>query len=146
IPPHHYEKRVFIAHPSLFLFSSSYPLDQILGVVEGKMSSVALENRGSYGLIIRPEGQVNIHWLSEAEFTFFSSVSKGIPLGEILEKMEERKFDFQEILSFSLKNRVFSDYILKGFQVAGQAPKGEPDERILIRDRGQIPLGNAPGT
>jgi len=36
--------------------------------------------------------------------------------------------------------------ILKGFQVAGQAPKGEPDERILIRDRGRIPTGNAPGT
>ncbi len=34
--------------------------------------------------------------------------------------------------------------ILKGFQVAGQAPKGEPDERILIRDRGRIPKGNAP--
>jgi hypothetical protein len=112
IPPHLYEKLIFIAHPSLFLFSSPHPLDQILKVVEEKVPSVALENRGSYALIIRQEGQVNFHWLSEAEFTFFSSVSKGIPLGEILEKMEEREFDFQEILSFSLKNRVFSDYIL----------------------------------
>ena len=110
ISPHHYERLVFIAHPSLFLFNSPYPLDQVLEVVEEKVPSVALENRGSYALIIRQEGRVNIYWLSEAEFTFFSTVSKGIPLGEILEKMAKRKFDFQEILSFSLKNRVFSEY------------------------------------
>jgi hypothetical protein len=110
IPPHHYERLVFTAHPSLFLFSSPHPLDQVLEVVEGKVLSVALENRTSYALIIRQEGQGNIYWLSEDAFTFFSSVLKGISLGEILEKMEERKFDFQETLSFSLKNRVFSGY------------------------------------
>ncbi len=111
IPPHLYERLVFIAHPSLFLFSSPYPLDQVLEVVEEKVPSVVLEHRGSYALIIRQEGQVNTYWLSEAEFTFFSFVSKGIPLGEVLEKIGERKFDFQEILSFSLKNGVFSDYM-----------------------------------
>ena len=110
IPPDLYEGLILRVHPSLFLFASSHPLDQILEVVEERALSVALENRGSYALIIRQKGQVNIHWLSEAEFTFFSTVSKGIPLGEILEKMGERKFDFQEILSFSLKNEVFSDY------------------------------------
>jgi hypothetical protein len=110
IPPHHYEKLIFIAHPSLFLFSSSHPLDQILEVVEGKVPSAALENRGSYALIVKQEGQVNIQWLSEVEFTFFSYLSKRIPLGEILKKMKERKFNFQEILFFSLKNGVFSDY------------------------------------
>lgn len=112
IPPHHYERLVFITRPSLFLLSSPYPLDQVLEVVEGKVPSVALENRSSYALIIKQEGQVNIHWLSEAEFTFFSYVLKGIPLGEILEKMGERKFNFQEIFSFSLKNEVFSEYRL----------------------------------
>lgn len=111
ILPHHYEKLVFIPHPSLFLFSSSHPLDQILEVVEERTSSVALENRDSYALIIRQEGRVNIHWLSEAEFTFFSYLSKGIPLGEILRKMKETKFNFQEILFFSLKKGLFSDYI-----------------------------------
>lgn len=110
IPPHHYEKLVFIAPPSLFLYASSHPLDQILEVVEEKVSSVTLENRGSYALIIRQEGRVNIHWLSEAEFTFFSYVSKGIPLGKILEKVKGKKFNFQEILSFSLKNGIFLGY------------------------------------
>ncbi|MBX9621265.1 MAG: DNA-binding domain-containing protein [Alphaproteobacteria bacterium] len=114
IPHHHYERLIFIAHPSLFLCASSYPLDQILEVVEERASSVALENRGAYALIIRQEGRVSIHWLSETEFTFFSYVSNKIPLGEILEKMKERKFDFQEILSFSLKNGVFSDYMFLG--------------------------------
>ena len=33
--------------------------------------------------------------------------------------------------------------MLKGFQVAGQALKGEANERILIRDRERIRLGNA---
>lgn len=110
IPPHHYERLVFIVHPSLFLLDSPHPLDQILEVVEERESSVALENRGSYALITRQDGQLNIHWLSKAEFTFFSYVSKGISLGEILEKMGEGKLDFQEILSFSLKNGVFSEY------------------------------------
>ncbi|MBY0273001.1 MAG: DNA-binding domain-containing protein [Alphaproteobacteria bacterium] len=111
IPSQHYERLIFIVHPSLFLFSSSYPLDQILEVVEERALSVTLENRGAYALIIRQEARINTHWLSEAEFTFFSYVSSGLSLGEILEKMGERKFDFQETLSFSLKNGVFSDYI-----------------------------------
>ncbi|MBX9787145.1 MAG: DNA-binding domain-containing protein [Alphaproteobacteria bacterium] len=110
IPPHHYGRLVFIVHPSLFLFYSPYPLDQVVEVVEEKVPSVALENRGSYALIIRQEGQVKIHWLSKVEFTFFSSLLNGNSLGEILEKVGERKFNFQEILSFSLKNGVFSGY------------------------------------
>ena len=110
IPTPHYERLVFRLHPSLFLLDSPHPLDQVFEVVEEWESSAALENRGSYALIIRQEGQVNIHWLLKAEFTFFSYVSKGISLGKILEKMGEGKLDFQEILSFSLKNGVFSGY------------------------------------
>ncbi|MBL8677424.1 MAG: putative DNA-binding domain-containing protein, partial [Alphaproteobacteria bacterium] len=38
IPSHHYERLAFIVHPSLFLFSSPHPLDQVLEVVEERES------------------------------------------------------------------------------------------------------------
>ena len=41
---------------------------------------------------------------------------------------------------------IVSYNILKGFQVTGQATEGEPDECILIHDRGRDPKVNAPGT
>ena len=110
INPAHYADLIFSLSPSVFLFESTYPLDQIMEVLEGRREKVKLAKRGAFLLITRFMGRVHLHWLSEADFHFFVLVSKERSLGEILENMEEKAFDFQEILSFSLKNGVFSGY------------------------------------
>jgi hypothetical protein len=105
-----YGKLILKLHPSVHFLSSSYPLDQILAVVKGEVVSVELESRKSYVLLIRPTHFVHIHWLSEVDFSFFSYLQKGDSLIDALEKMDQKEFHFQETLSFSLQNGLFSEY------------------------------------
>jgi hypothetical protein len=111
--PESYGKLILELHPSAQLFSSCFPLDQILSVVEGTVDFAQLENRKSHALIIRPLQSVNIHWLSEAYFAFFTLLKKGYSLMETLEKLDDKEVQLYEILSFSLKNRLFSAYNFK---------------------------------
>lgn len=108
--PDRYEKLVLKFHPSAYLFSSPHPLDQVISVVEDKLDTVTLEKRGVYGLVIRPLGSVKTHWLSEAGFSFLSLIYQGDSLMGALEKMNAENFQFHDLLSFSLKNGLFSEY------------------------------------
>jgi len=108
--PENYAKLRLKLHPSAYLFSSSHPLDQVLGVVNGDVESIELESRKSYALVIRPLQSVHIHWLSEVEFAFFSFLKKGESLIEAIEKIDGKQFQFHETLSFSLQNGLFSEY------------------------------------
>lgn len=110
LEPEHYAHLTLKLHPTLRLFSSPYPLDQVMQAVEGKVDSIELETRGSYALIIRPYKTVEIHWVSEHYFTFFSDIQKGVPLLKTVENLANPQVQFHEILSFSLQNGVFSDY------------------------------------
>lgn len=110
VKPKSYGKLILKFHPSAHLFSSSYPLDQVLAVVKGEVESIELESRKSYALVIRPIHFVHIHWLSEVDFSFFSYLQKGDSLIDALEKMDQKEFHFHETLSFSLQNGLFSKY------------------------------------
>jgi hypothetical protein len=114
VAPEDYARLSLKLHPTLHLISSSYPLDQILDVVEEKVASIELEDRSSHALIVRPYKTVEIHWIPEHYFTFFSDIQKGTPLLKAVEKIPNPQVQFHEILSFSLQNGVFSDYILIG--------------------------------
>ncbi|OJW53380.1 MAG: hypothetical protein BGO67_01360 [Alphaproteobacteria bacterium 41-28] len=105
-----YAKLLLKLHPSAHFFSSSFPLDQILAVVNGDVESIELESRKSYALAIRPFQTVHIHWLSEIDFAFFSYLQKGDSLIEAIEGIDEKKFHLHETLSFSLQNGLFSEY------------------------------------
>ncbi len=105
-----YAKLLLKLHPSAHLFSSSYPLDQVLAVVKGDVESIELENRKSNALIIRPAQFVYIHWLSDSDFAFFSYLHRGDSLMDAIEKSDEKVFQFHETLSFSLRNGLFSEY------------------------------------
>ena len=61
-------------------------------------------------LIIRPSQSVNVHWLSNVDFVFFSFIHRGYSLLDAIEKTGEEKFQFHETLSFSLQNGLFSEY------------------------------------
>lgn len=112
VAPEHYAQLILKLHPTLHLISSPYPLDQILDVVEEKVESIELEDCSSHALIVRPYKTVEIHWIPEHYFTFFSAIQKGVPLLKAVEKMPNPHVQFHEILSFSLQNGVFSDYTL----------------------------------
>ena len=109
--PENYVNLVLKLHPSVQLLSSPYSLDQVMAVVEGEVDSIKLENQKSNALIIRPNKSVNIHWVSENYYTFFSFISDGAPLMKVLEKIPEAQSQFHDILSFSLQNGLFSEYV-----------------------------------
>lgn len=111
-----YRELILKIHPSAQLFSSLFPLDQVLSVVEGIVDSVQLENRKSHVLIIRPFQSVNVHWLSEIHFLFFTFLHEGFSLMETLEKLDHEDIQLYDILSFSLKNGLFSTYNLKNYK------------------------------
>lgn len=108
--PERYAHLTLKLHPTLHLFSSPYPLDQILEVLEGKVESIELESRDSHALILRTSETTDIHWISEEYFTFFSHLQEGYSLLKVIEESEKARVQFHEILSFSLQNRVFSEY------------------------------------
>ncbi len=116
IDPKYLGNIIFKLHPSAQLFSSPFPLDEIMAVVTGAIESVTLENRRANVLIIRPDKAINIHWISESYFSFFSMIWKGTPLIKILENIYEDEFSFDKFLSFSLRNGVFSDYAIHNNQ------------------------------
>jgi len=105
-----YSHLIFKLHPSAYLYSSHFPLDQILSVIEGSLESLTLEPRETYALIIRPYQRVNIHWISPAYFSFISLIQKETPLIQILETLQDEEFSLHEFLSFSLQNGLFSNY------------------------------------
>ena len=108
--PESYAKLCLKLHPTVQLFSSAYPLDQVMAVVKGEVDTVELENRKVNALIIRPFQSVDIHWLSEAEFTFVRFIHQGYPLIKILEKMGNAAIQLHEILSFCLQKGLFLEY------------------------------------
>lgn len=108
-----YESLQVFLHPSARLFSSLYPLDQVMAVAEEKVEAIKLEERGAQALIIRPYQRVHIHWLSPPYFHFFSEVQKGKALLNILEEMKGEPFSFKEILTFSFQHGIFSDYMVE---------------------------------
>ncbi len=107
--PERYAQLVLKLHPSAYLLSSAYPLDQVMSVIKGEVDSIELENRQTRALIIRPSQTVTIHWLTEAQFSFLSGVQRGYPLLQVLEEMGGEDIQLYEILSFSLKNGLFSE-------------------------------------
>ncbi|MBS0271402.1 MAG: putative DNA-binding domain-containing protein [Proteobacteria bacterium] len=113
LPPESYEKLSLELHPSVHLFSSSYPLDQIFAVVNEKVDTITLENRKSYALIIRPYKTVIIHWLPEASFSFFSLLKKGLSLLQVMSQIEDETFQLNQTLSFAFQAGLFSDHNLK---------------------------------
>jgi len=108
--PENYAKLVLKLHPSTHLLSSSYPLDQVMAIVVGEVESIKLENRKSNALILRPDKSVNIHWISENYYTFFTFIQKEYPLIKILRKIPKAESEFHKILSFSIRNGLFSEY------------------------------------
>ncbi|MBY0291932.1 MAG: DNA-binding domain-containing protein [Alphaproteobacteria bacterium] len=110
VAPESYAKLCLKLHPTVQLFSSPYPLDQVMAVVKGEVDTVELDNRKANALIVRPCQSVNIHWLSEAEFTFFLFIHQGYPLIKVLEKMENTAIQLHEILSFCLQKGLFLEY------------------------------------
>lgn len=110
VTPESYAKLCLKLHPTVQLFSSPYPLDQVMAVVKGEVDTVELENRKANALIIRPFQSVNIHWLSDTEFTFLLFIHQGYPLIKVLEKMGDVAIQLHEILSFCLQMGLFLEY------------------------------------
>lgn len=110
IDPENYGKLILKLHPSAQLFSSAYPLDEILAVVKGDVESINLSKRKVNALIIQPFEFLKIHWLSDDYFSFFFFIQKGDSLIGALEKIDEKNFHFHEVLSFSLNHGLFSHF------------------------------------
>lgn len=98
----------FIAHPSLSLFASPYPLEKIwnLGEPSGK---ILLSAESSWALVIRPECTLEMYWLTCESYTFFESLVEGYTLAQSAEKalLLCPTFNFQEALQFAFSKNLF---------------------------------------
>ena len=76
--------------PSIFLYESKYPIDQINEVTSNPDApAIDLEKRGSYAIIYRPYLEVITLWISHEEYVFFNALSCGMSLSEAIRYCEE---------------------------------------------------------
>jgi len=89
--------------PSVFLYESKYPIDQINEVASNPdAAAINLEKRGSYAIIYRPDLEVITLWISHAEYVFFNAVSCGMSLSDAARHFQED--DLTRCLLFAMTN------------------------------------------
>lgn len=81
----------FDAHPSLWLVSSAWPAISIWQAHQGTdapdLSGIGMEPE--YGLIVRPEYDVDVHAISASASYLFDQLADDVPLGEAFDAVAE---------------------------------------------------------
>ena len=91
--------------PSVFLYESQYPIDQINSVVsDADGTFVDLEKRGSCAIIYRPYLEVITLWISHAKYVFFKALSESMSLKEASGHLQEK--ELTEFLLFAMANNI----------------------------------------
>jgi hypothetical protein len=104
----------FSFHPSVFLFRSIFPLEQIHQVVkDDNAPEITLKEEPTYAVIARDSDYcTNIFWVSEAYFTFLSLLKEGKKLEEVVSIMDFNvESELAQILSFMLSKQLINKII-----------------------------------
>lgn len=98
----------FVAHPSLALFASPYPLEKIWNLTASS-EKISLAAESSWVLVFRPGSTVETYWLTCEAYTFFESLVDGHNLVQSLEKVLSLcpEFNFQEALRLAFSKNFF---------------------------------------
>ena len=102
----------FFLLPSLFSFSSNFPLYEIQEILENpKANSIKLSNKSAFALIYRNQEQIITLWITEELWHFFSSLQHGLNLEEALEKVPA-DFNLTQAIHFLLEKQLIHKVII----------------------------------
>jgi hypothetical protein len=97
IDPDHYESLRFTLHPARRLLHSPYPVVRIWQVNQPDFDgdqTVDLSAPGDYVLVLRVNGEIELHGLAPAEYGLLATISEGNNLGRAVEAALEQDRDF----------------------------------------------------
>jgi hypothetical protein len=118
ISPDCYGSLGFSLHPTVRLLASSYPIQHIWQInQEGFQGdgTVNLEEGACRVLVFRPELEVLLMTLTEAEFDFLSSLVKGLTLNQAVDAalIIDNQFNLSSVFQRWFANGLFTDYFIK---------------------------------
>lgn len=93
--------------PSMFLYSSCYPIQQIQNIVDNPdAESINLISQQSYALIIRPTTEVLVFWIQADLWLFLKHLQDREPLDLAISKIIDKYQDFNvaQAIGFMLQN------------------------------------------
>lgn len=103
------EDTVFIFHPSVCFFASSYPIHHIQDLIKNPdQSEISLDTGGCQAIILRVDYCVTICWLAKPDWQFLFSLSQGYHLEKAYEEIMATYSDFDLVknLHFMMKNEI----------------------------------------
>ena len=104
----------FAMHPALRVVRSHYPALTIwrMNVADGVPGPVALDAGGEDALVVRPEAQVNVHWLPPGGADLLDALVRGEPLAAAAAAAMRENMDFELAahLAGLLESGAFSDF------------------------------------
>ena len=122
VPPEQLENLKFKLHPSVYLVSSDYPLDKIKDMVEKSDDGddqaggeqINLDQGGVNLLVVRPEYEVNLIVISDAEYEFLRNIKEGKGLFESFEQAiaKDESFDISKAIAKFVDNGSFAGFSL----------------------------------
>lgn len=84
--------------PSLFLFTSRFPIQAIQGVVDNPESEpIKLNAMGVWGIVARSANVVVTFWIAESLWSFISFIEQGLSLELALEKVQKKDVGFDVV-------------------------------------------------
>jgi hypothetical protein len=107
------EALLFTFHPSFYLFQSSYPIDQIIKVMEKNHHNnlVDIKAGSCFSVVCRPFQKVEISWISQSTHTFLGTLQQGSTLSNahMCAQYIDRNFDVEENLVFAFRHNLLVD-------------------------------------
>jgi hypothetical protein len=118
VAPDAYDKLGFTLHPSVRFLASNYPILKIWQANQENYEGVDrtnLDEGGCHLLVYRPELEVNIMSLNDAEYLFLSLLDMKLTLKQAVEQvlMKEPNFDVQPILQQGMMSGILTNIFFK---------------------------------
>lgn len=113
IPPEQFHQLYFILHPASRLMKFQYPILRILDLCTGEIDEeINMHEGGLNLLVIRPEAEIMLVRLSDAEFAFLSAISRNESLGAALDDAMQidASFKLDECLPKWIQNKTIVDF------------------------------------
>ena len=117
IPEDKIDNISFTLIPSLFLFSSSFPINDIQEIIENpNSSSINLTSTQAYNIILCPEDEVITFWIEQNLWKFIQYLTKGKTLAQATHKIQEKHPDFNlsDAIHFILEKQLIHKIIFPG--------------------------------
>lgn len=105
--------------PSVFVFHSKYPLNEIETLIENPdAETIDINSIQSYALITRRNNEVHTQWIAAELYTFIEFLRNKHPLGQAFKKTQEKypQFNLTQSLQFLIQSSISSELMQNCFK------------------------------